>query len=614
MKYLVSILLLCLCANAQVLSPVMASSAAPTIPTTGLTVQLSGRRDNLLQYSEDLTNAIWVKSYATYSGGLLTENTTTQHHYVSQTITTPGSGVIVSWTVRAKQNTLSRLILYEVTSGPYASFDLAAGTVLYTSGSITGSIAVAPNGYYDCTVYRSEGPGLKGWTIYTLPATGQTYADSSYLGTSKSLYISRSQFNLGSTPLPYVATTDYVTWPNLTGGANGTLTNGPIQTGNTVTFDGVDDYVASLPAKAGTWSVVWANAAHVHGIDSAGNTYVDGKFTSTVDAAIATSGRFSGAVSYYLLYSRVISPAEQGMIYSVLKSQMAAWPLPVTINTASIATGVSAVNAQTYETIPYDEGTGSEIHPSVKYRPSGWNGYKYWMMLSVYPSESPELVVSNTGTNDWAYLAGATNPVVATPSGGANTDPELFWSCDGSILYFINRQVIGTAEELDLRQTTDGINWSAPVTILSDNTTNNLVSPGVVCSNGTYYMWASQTSPSNVLLRTATDPSGTWSAPTTTNLVASNVRHLGVENSDGYFRLLLTGNVGSPMNYSLSTDGITWTNSTIGTFLLGTPGSWDETEIYRPSPMRDPTGLWMYYAALNSTGFARIGRTALVIN
>ena len=590
-----------------------------SLPMGGLQIMLSGRRDNLLAFSETFSNAAWVKGATTYSSGALLETNINSKHGLTQVITVPVGGTVYAYTVWAKASTANRFLLKETTSGgATAAFDLLNGTVLSTELGGVGSITLEADGYYRCTMSCSFGAGGKAFSLYLLPDVGTVYADASYQGVAThGILIQKAEFNAGTIPYVYTATTDLVTWANPYG-TSGTLMNGTVWTGNAVRFDGSDDYIASLPAKSAAWSVIWANTAHSHGIDSTGATYVDGMRTNTVDADIRTAGAFSGNISFYLQYDHVITGNEHSRVHQYIKRQGVTWASSVLLQSGLDATGASATNPASPLTVPTYVGTGEATHPSIRYTLGGWNGHKYWMAYSAYKStvpthEATEVAVSDDGIN-WSIPAGGASPVIANGNPTINTDPELAFSGDGLTLYLLNRSTSGTAEVLEIRSSTNGITWSDPTTIISGNNTDNYISPSLYFDGTTWHLWAYNTTANKVRHYTASTILGTWSAGVDCNNIASTVRHLSVDHFDGYYRLWLNGTINTAaMQYYVSVDGTTFAKSTVVGLSKGTAGNWDDTIIYRPSPLRDPTGLWLYYGAQDATSKWHIGRAAIAL-
>jgi hypothetical protein len=139
--------------------------------------------------------------------------------------------------------------------------------------------------------------------------------------------------------------------------------------------------------------------------------------------------------------------------------------VPCTFPSPYAAGGDAALDAMTADERTY------MAHPSVLYIPEGWNGYRYWAAVTPYPKannryENPCVYCSGDGAA-WTVPAGLTNPLVGAPADGYNADAFLFRSPDGVTMHVIYRVRFAARNDLDLMSSTDGVNWSDPVTIIS---------------------------------------------------------------------------------------------------------------------------------------------------
>jgi hypothetical protein len=121
----------------------------------------------------------------------------------------------------------------------------------------------------------------------------------------------------------------------------------------------------------------------------------------------------------------------------------------------------------------YAAGVGPDVvHPSCQFFPRGWNGWRYWMAFTPYPGansdyENPSIAVSNDG-EEWVLPLGLTNPLVGKPAGGYNADTHLAMSPDGGTMYLIYRErLAGSVNNLRVMETNNGVDWTAPVTIMT---------------------------------------------------------------------------------------------------------------------------------------------------
>jgi len=257
-------------------------------------------------------------------------------------------------------------------------------------------------------------------------------------------------------------------------------------------------------------------------------------------------------------------------------------PLSATTATVSIV----PTGTQTLLTIPTYDGSNVCVHPSLVYMERGWNGYRYWLAFTPYPSansafENPSIVVSNDGIT-WTVPAGGSNPIEPKPATGSNdfnSDPYLTMARDGYMYLFWRSSLpsqVGAEEVIYYRRSSDGITWSTKVAILTNNqATRRLVAPSVIEeADGTWRMFAVDLvpSPNTFVTLTASTLTGTWSAPTICSGVTvgtgrdpwhGDVRRIGGE----YVLLINDSTLDSSTTGSLfraiSRDGSTFTTDTM---------------------------------------------------
>jgi hypothetical protein len=126
--------------------------------------------------------------------------------------------------------------------------------------------------------------------------------------------------------------------------------------------------------------------------------------------------------------------------------------------------------ACTWET---PDGSGVVVHPSVRFFPQGFEGYAWWAVATPYfesnnTIENPCLYVSENGIN-WAPPPGVTNPLVPTPGGTGVYHSDNVLVVDNDMLHVVFREASGTSERLLLMSSGDGVTWSTPAEILSND-------------------------------------------------------------------------------------------------------------------------------------------------
>jgi hypothetical protein len=296
-------------------------------------------------------------------------------------------------------------------------------------------------------------------------------------------------------------------------------------------------------------------------------------------------------------------------------------------------------------TIPTPDGSGESLHPSVVYIAGGWGteNKPYWMVMTPYKDadsslENPSILCSADGIT-WTVPAGVTNPLVAPPANGFQSDPELVHNPATNELWIYWRRTDNTPEPDEttthLMKSTDGVNWYLDGTLISEMSEAEITGasmlgpwptggtiercPCVVRRSATeWHYWAQRDA--DIVHRTSTDGE-TWSdaaacTPDVTKFTgkSSSVWHMSVWYSESLSKYLMVGMVKSYFHLFLaeSADGDTWTWLTWQ--LLGiNPDSteWDAT-WYRPAAVEIDGQVTLYLSTYRTSGAvdAWIGRCA----
>lgn len=288
--------------------------------------------------------------------------------------------------------------------------------------------------------------------------------------------------------------------------------------------------------------------------------------------------------------------------------------------------------ADSYLSIPTYDGSGQCVHPSVKFFPEKWNGYNYWMAMTPYADtrddlENASVVVSNDGEN-WIVPEGLSNPIVAQPSIGYNSDPNLYF--ENGILYLINRHVnlIDKLERIFMYSTTDGIHWSDPIEIIKSEISNErMLSPCLIKLNDIYALYTIDIvpSPNQLKMRVCSTLTGEWSEPRTISDITvsgSDVWHFEIIKHQNYYLMLLQecllnngGGHRGQLHLGLSRDGLHW-NLSDTFFRRMYDSTWDQN-IYKSSlqpSLYDEDAFDVWYSANNGEGQWRIGKSVIRFN
>lgn len=298
-----------------------------------------------------------------------------------------------------------------------------------------------------------------------------------------------------------------------------------------------------------------------------------------------------------------------------------------------VGASASAVNAGAPLAITtYVAGHDEITHPDVvDAGVDGWNGYRYWLAATPYDGtdtsiENPSIWCSTDG-DAWVVPTGATNPVIATPASGYNSDTDLV--LDGDTLHLFWRTYgnggAGAEEQIKHASSTDGVNWGAATAVVeNDETVRRPLSPAVVkCSDGTWRMWAIDILPDalrhKTLMWTASAAEGPWTGPTECDMVSptgsKQLWHLDVAERDGRYWALVNvtdrdTSGGGQLYVASSDDAVTWEMFERPT-LVGT-GGWDQS-IYRACwASTAVAGEWdCWYGAFGADWL--IGRTSISV-
>jgi len=175
----------------------------PTLSDDGLGQRMlvPWSRTNLLTYSEQLDNAAWSKGFVTVTANAvaapdgtttadkLAETAATNQHFVSQAVSVAqGRTYTLSVYAKAVERTKVELQIYAAADSSIARFDLATGTVSYTSiggtaANATASIYPCGNGWFRVSLSHRVGTaGTPACSLALLDAAGA----QSYLGVAGS--------------------------------------------------------------------------------------------------------------------------------------------------------------------------------------------------------------------------------------------------------------------------------------------------------------------------------------------------------------------------------------------------------------------------------------------
>jgi len=279
------------------------------------------------------------------------------------------------------------------------------------------------------------------------------------------------------------------------------------------------------------------------------------------------------------------------------------------------------VNAAAPLDIPTYEGSGQVVHPDVAHFPEGWRGHKYWMAMTPYPFdtdsyENPSIVVSDDGLS-WSVPEGLENPLAPRPACDHNSDADVVYNprTDQLYVYYTEQSRADrcpgeNGNVVRLVTSPDGVNWSAPQTVMSWSLDRDplYVSPAVVHVDGVFHMWIANNS--NVVGH-ATSADGIHWSPLDAVNVTPPPWHLDVAHADGEYVMLLVDSplAGANLRVAMSRDGANWTPAADP--VLRPSSGWDDERIYRSTLIYDESArlLKLWYCARSSAGQWHVGYT-----
>jgi len=167
---------------------------------------LEPQRTNLIQYSEDFSNAAWSKSNSSITSNsvnadkLIPNATSSVNKYI-YTIPTTSNGIDYTLTVFAKEGEYDMLRLEDGNNSQGAWFDLSNGTLGTVGASVTAKIQNYGNGWYRCSVTK---PSVSTSVFFVISASN---TESIQVGDGTSgVYIYGAMLEQGSYPTSYIKT------------------------------------------------------------------------------------------------------------------------------------------------------------------------------------------------------------------------------------------------------------------------------------------------------------------------------------------------------------------------------------------------------------------------
>ena len=221
------------------------------------------------------------------------------------------------------------------------------------------------------------------------------------------------------------------------------------------------------------------------------------------------------------------------------------------------------------------DGSGQAVHPDAAITPPTWAPDQTQLFVTPYPNgdatkENPSLFTGRSFV-DWLIPPGVMNPI-ARPATGYLSDPDEVFNPETNELWLYYRAVTSENEILLIRGSGPST-WSPP-TLVASGTNHTIVSPTVVRRGaGNWLMWSVNSgtggcagNSTTVEMRRSSDGIN-WSDPATTDLSEVNAFawHIDVEWIPSKQEFWAIYNVKIPgscttseLHFARSTDGLHW--------------------------------------------------------
>ncbi len=272
--------------------------------------------------------------------------------------------------------------------------------------------------------------------------------------------------------------------------------------------------------------------------------------------------------------------------------------------TATADASMAINDAITLLALDTPDGSGQTVHPDHVSMPSSWPGASQYLAITPYRDgnpiyENPSIYAGSNETT-WAPPPGLQNPIVTPPTANYLSDPDAVYDPDRNELRVYYRQV-GTQNVILVKRSTDGVHFDPP-TVVAQGVNHTIVSPSIVrVGPADWRMWSvnanigCDAASTTVELRRSSDGLD-WSAPQTVSLSQPGFSawHIDVQwipSRQEFWALYngkTRGSCTTPALYlATSTDGVAWTTYPSPVLAHGAIPEFDDI-VYRSTFAYDP--------------------------
>lgn len=274
-------------------------------------------------------------------------------------------------------------------------------------------------------------------------------------------------------------------------------------------------------------------------------------------------------------------------------------------------------------------GDSEATHPKVIAFDDEWNGWKYWMTFTPYPSaddskENPHIKVSNDKIN-WQDPVENVNPLDGTPDNYIrgicyNSDPHLVYNNDTDQLECWWRYVNDSLDQVIIYRmcSDDGIKWQPKENMLERiRSKEDFISPALLYEDGMYKMW--YIGKEYIFYYIESVDLTEWSKPQAINIPGTGetlgIWHIDVIHEQDIYEVVFCGfdrktdskRSNMSVYYTSSADNISYNvpmvllSPTFGT------DNWDNRGLYRPCILFENGKYYLYYSGIQDTEARGVG-------
>lgn len=274
-------------------------------------------------------------------------------------------------------------------------------------------------------------------------------------------------------------------------------------------------------------------------------------------------------------------------------------------------------------------GDSEATHPKVIAFDDKWNGWKYWMTFTPYPSaddskENPHIKVSNDKIS-WKDPGKNVNPLDGTPENYErgvcyNSDPHLVYNDDTDQLECWWRYVDDSLDQVIIYRmcSVDGIKWQPKENIIErKRTQEDFLSPALLYEDGMYKMW--YIGKEYIFYYIESEDLIEWSEPKAISVPGTSepmgMWHIDIIHEGDIYEVVFCGfdrktdpqRRNMSLYYTTSTDNTSYTDPVL--LLSPTFGTdcWDNRGLYRPCILLEKGEYYLYYSGIQDTEARGVG-------